>query len=214
MRILHGTKVTEAPPGWRDILAGQRVVIDLGSGDGRWAYESAKADAASFYIAIDPDAEALAEYAFKASRKPARGGIRKALFVVASVEHLPTELTAVAHVVRVNFPWGGLLRGLIEPQPSVLAGLASLIEPGGRFEIVVAYVPEYDPNAFAGDALAALDDAGIEALKPPYAAAGLQIKETQRLTQDDALAIASTWGRRLLHARPRPVFFIGGTRLE
>jgi len=213
MRILNGTKVTEASPGWRDAIAGERVVVDLGAGDSRWVYESARVDAASFYIAIDPDAEALAEYAFKASRKPARGGVNNARFVVASVEQLPPELASIADVVRVNFPWGSLLRGLIEPQPSVMAGLASLVKRDGRFEIVVAYMPEYDPNAFAGEALPALDEAGIEALKPAYAAAGLQIQETQRLTQDDALAIASTWGRRLLHTRPRPVFFIRGTRV-
>src|SRR3972149_1267415 len=44
MRILNGTKVIDAEPGWREALlrGGRRVVIDLGAGDGRFAYESAR----------------------------------------------------------------------------------------------------------------------------------------------------------------------------
>src|SRR3989304_2476703 len=94
MRILSGTKVIDAEPGWREALlrGGRRVVIDLGAGDGRFAYESARNDAASFYVAVDPDAAALAAYAFRAGRKPARGGVANAHFVVAPVGALPAPL--------------------------------------------------------------------------------------------------------------------------
>ena len=214
MRILLGTKVTEAPPGWQEVFAGRRVVVDLGAGDGRWAYESARADGASFYIAIDPDSEALAEYAFKASRKPARGGVKNACFVVASVEQLPSELSAIADVVRVNFAWGSLLRGLIEPQRSVLRGLASLLKPGGGFEIVLSYVPEYDPNAFNGEQLSAPNQTSLDALRPAYAIAGLQIEDVHGVSQEEALAIPSSWGRRLLHVRARPVFWLSGVKVS
>ena len=211
MRILNGTKVTEAPPGWRDALAGRRVVIDLGAGDGRWAYETARRDPPGVYIALDPDAETLSEYAYRASRRPARGGVANAHFVVASVELLPPELDGVADVVRVNFPWGSLLRGLIEPQAGVLRALASLSKRGGRFELVLAYVPEHDTGAFAGQALPALDTSRIEALEGAYRASGLDVEEYRSLTQDEALAVESTWGRRLLHARPRPVWWLAGS---
>src|SRR3972149_3526249 len=133
MRILNGTKVIDAEPGWREALlhGGRRVVIDLGAGDGRFAYESARNDAASVYVAVDPDAAALAAYAFRACRKPARGGVANAHFVVA-VAALPAPLHALADLVCVNFPWGGLLRGLLQPETAVLRALASLAKPGGR----------------------------------------------------------------------------------
>src|SRR3972149_5097123 len=75
MRLLQGTKVGEAPAGWREALVASRrsVVVDVGAGDGRFVYESARRDAERFYVAIDPDATALGEYAFRAARKPARG---------------------------------------------------------------------------------------------------------------------------------------------
>jgi 16S rRNA (adenine(1408)-N(1))-methyltransferase len=213
MRILNGTKVTDAPPGWREALlaAGQPVVIDLGAGDGRWVYESARRDASSVYVGIDPDADALGEYAYRASRKPARGGVDNAAFVVAAVEALPAEVLGLADVVRINFPWGSLLRGLLEPDVSMLHAVASLGRAGARWELVMSYDPQHDTSAFHGEALPALDASHVaEVLVPAYAAAGLTVAEQRRLTADEALAIPSTWGRRLLHARPRDVYWLAG----
>ncbi|HEU0075893.1 MAG TPA: methyltransferase domain-containing protein [Dehalococcoidia bacterium] len=212
MRVLHGTKVIEAPPSWRDNVTrdGRPVIVDLGAGDGRYAYESARNDPSRLYVGVDPDATALAEYAYRASRKPARGGVENARFVVAPLEQLPADLEAIAALVRINFPWGSLLRALLEPDPSALATLTKLA-PGGRFEIVFSYDPQHDTGAFAGDPLPPLDEARIaDFLAPAYRAAGLDTTAQRRLTQDEALAIPSSWGRRLLHARPRNVYWIAG----
>lgn len=214
MRILHGTKVIEAPPSWRDSIEhdGRPVVIDLGAGDGRWVYDSARGDPARFYIGIDPDADALGESAFRASRKPARGGVDNAAFVIASVERLPPELTGLAGHIRINFPWGSLLRAFLEPDSARLRSVAALAAPGGSFEIVFSYHPNHDTNAFTGDPLPALEPSYIETvLVPAYHDAGLDVTQHRRLTQDEALAIPSSWGRRLLHARPRDVYYVSGS---
>jgi 16S rRNA (adenine(1408)-N(1))-methyltransferase len=214
MRLLQGTKVVESPPDWREGIEsdGRPVVIDLGAGDGRYAYESARSDPSSLYIAVDPDAAALAEYAYRAGRKPARGGITNAIFLVAAVEKLPGELEGLAKRVRINFPWGNLLRVLLAPDPPILGAIARLLEPDSVAEIVLSYDPGHDTGAFAGDPMPALDQARIETeLIPAYKAAGLPISTWRRLTQDEALAIPSSWGRRLLHARPREVFLVAAT---
>jgi 16S rRNA (adenine(1408)-N(1))-methyltransferase len=210
MRILHGKQVIEAAADWRGRLdaSARPVVVDLGAGDGRYAYECARRDAEALYIAVDPDAATLAEYAYRASRKPARGGVENAVFVVAAVEDLPAELHSLANRVRINFPWGSLLRGLLEPNAGILHAVASLLKPEGEVEIVMSYDPEHDPNAFTGPPLPPLDDGYLrDVLVPAYAAAGLPFTEHRRLTRDEALDVASTWGRRLLHARPRDVYF-------
>ena len=211
MRILHGKQVVDTPPDWRERIAatGRPVIVDLGAGDGRYAYECARTDPESLYIAVDPDAETLADYAFRASRKPARGGVANAVFVVAAAEGLPSELRGLADRVRVNFPWGSLLRGLLQPQPDILTVVMALLLPGGVLEIIMSYDPANDPNAFAGDPLPAFDAGYLEAsLVPAYEAAGIVCTGHRRLTQDEALAVPSTWGRRLLHARPRDVYFL------
>jgi 16S rRNA (adenine(1408)-N(1))-methyltransferase len=213
VRILHGSKVVEAPASWRlQIEAdGREVIVDLGAGDGRYVYESARRDPTRLYVGIDPDGDAMTEYAYRASRKPARGGIENARFVVAAVEGLPDELLGLAGLVRVNFPWGSLLRGLLEPDRQTLGHLRSLLGASGRFEIVLAYDPEHDTGAFGGGSLPSLSEQYIrEVLGPAYESAGLPVNDYHRLTQDEALEIPSTWGRRLLHSRPRDVFFLSG----
>lgn len=214
VRLLRGTKIVEAPPDWRFEVErlGREVVVDLGAGDGRFVYESARADPSRLYVAIDPDAEALKEYAFRAARKPARGGVENAVFVVAAVEDMPPELSGLAALVRVNFPWGSLLRGLLEPKAETLRALARLLVPGGRFEIVLSYNPAHDTGAFAGGPLSPVSDAyARQTLAAAYRNAGLHVDTVRRLAQDEALALPSTWGRRLLHARPREVVLVAGT---
>ncbi|HXH23245.1 MAG TPA: class I SAM-dependent methyltransferase [Dehalococcoidia bacterium] len=185
-------------------------MLDIGAGDGRWAYEQARRDPGSLYIALDPDAEALKEYAFRAARKPARGGAANALFVVGSVEAPPPELLACADELRVNFPWAALLRGLLLADRATLRGLSSLGKPGARFELVLTYDPAHDHGAGLDASVPPLDAGVFARLAEPYAASGLRIEECRPLGRDEALAIPSTWGRRLLHGRERSVFQLSG----
>jgi 16S rRNA (adenine(1408)-N(1))-methyltransferase len=212
VRVLQGKRTVEAPASWRDELPSGRVVIDVGAGDGRYVYDCARLEPGAVFVAVDPDADTLAEYAFRASRKPARGGAANARFVVAAVEDLPAQLHGLADVIRVNFPWGGLLRGLALPERHVLDALARLAAPHARFEIVFSYDPVHDLAGLAGQTLPPLTEAYIDlTLAPAYAAAGLQIETRRQMTAEEALAIASTWGRRLLHARNRDVFWLEGS---
>src|SRR5688500_12383577 len=102
MRLLEATELVDAPAGCHAAIdaAWPRVSIDVGAGDGRWAYEQARRDPTTFHIALDPDADALAQYAFRAARKPARGGVANACFVVASAESPPPELAGLATALQ------------------------------------------------------------------------------------------------------------------
>jgi len=196
-------------------IEGRRIIVDLGAGDGRFAYERARAEPDGLFIAIDPDADALAEYAFRASRKPARGGVSNVVFVVASVEEIPPELDGVADVVRVNYPWAGLLRSLLLATPEAPKAIGRLLRNDGRFEIVATYDAHHDAALLGGDAGIRFDLEHIEqTLVPRYAEHGLRVEEARHLSRDEALAIPSTWGRRLLHGRARDVFWIAGRRIR
>ncbi len=212
MRLLLGTKITEAEPDWRQALPRRPVLIDLGAGDGRFAYEQARHDPENLYVAVDADSATLSEYAFKAARKPSRGGIGNAIFVVAAAEALPEELAGIASLIRVNFPWGSLLRGLVLPEPTILKAVAGLASPDARFEFVICYDPIHDLAGLGGEPLKPLDQTRIDTvLEPAYAAAGLLLKARRKLDLKEALAIPSTWGRRLAYGHRRDVFLIEGS---
>ncbi len=87
------------------------IIVDLGTGDGRFVYQSARQNPARFYLGIDASANLLEKVSEKIHRKPAKGGLKNALFIQAAVEALPEELEGIADEVHIHFPWGSLLKG-------------------------------------------------------------------------------------------------------
>jgi hypothetical protein len=215
MKVLEGPRIVDVGADWRAAVEAteRRVVVDVGAGDGRWSYEMARGDPETLFVALDPDGAALQEYAFRASRKASRGGVENAVFVAASIESPPAELAGLADEVHVNFPWAALLRGLLLPERDVLRGLRAIAKPGSPIRLVVTYDAGHDHGAGVDPGSGPLDRRALERLEDPYRENGVEIEETRLLTRDEALAIPSTWGRRLLHGRPRDVFEVTARRL-
>ena len=89
------------------------VVVDIGTGDGRFVCELAKDNPDKFIIGIDSSKENLRKYSSKILKKPSRGGLKNILYIWASVSDLPRDLIGVANQVFINFPWGELLKGIL-----------------------------------------------------------------------------------------------------
>ncbi len=214
MRALKGSKVVELGDDQIRTLLGpyRGVVIDLGTGDGRFVYTLARADPERLYVGIDPVAENMREYAVRASRKPAKGGAPNVLFVVASAEEPPQELYGVAAEVHVNLPWGSLLRGIVLGDERVLGGIRALAMPGARIEILV------NASIFTGAAslevrdLPELTPAYVETLAPRYAAAGITIVDAALVEDIELKRLPTTWARRLGHGREPRTFRIRAIR--
>jgi 16S rRNA (adenine(1408)-N(1))-methyltransferase len=84
------------------LLTGQGVVIDIGTGDGRFVYQLARENPRKFYIGIDVNPEPLQKISRKVHRKPTKGGLPNAIFIQATVEALPPELDGVADEVHIH----------------------------------------------------------------------------------------------------------------
>lgn len=185
-------------------LAGSaRVLIDIGTGDGRFVYRWAGAHPETFCIGIDAVGERMREVSHRASRKPARGGRPNAIFVVASAEALPEELSGLADALSINFPWGSLLSALVLPEPQVLAALRRLARPGAEL-IALLNQSVFDDRPYAERiGLPALTDERIEeTLRPAYRAAGFEIRGSQ-LLDDGAVPHQTSWGQHLMLASGR-----------
>lgn len=179
-----------------------RVLIDVGTGDGRFVYRSAGADPGAFCIGIDAASDRMREVSHRAGRKPARGGRPNALFVVASAQALPEELAGLADTVSVNFPWGSLLDALVRPDPTVLAALRRLSRDGGDL-LALFNQSVFDDRAYADRlGLPELTDARVdEALRPAYLAAGFEIRASRLLEGD--VPHQTSWGQHLTLASGR-----------
>src|SRR5215831_11298295 len=137
---------------------GEGIVIDIGTGDGRFVYESAQENPRKFYIGIDANARPLEKISEKIYRKPDKGGLPNVLFLQAAVEDLPAELDAVADEVHVHFPWGSLLRIVATGDEDGLRNLRRICAPDGLLEIVIGLDPERDRSEIERLGLAPLTD--------------------------------------------------------
>lgn len=143
-------------------------------------------------IGIDPDANALRERSAAAARRPDRGGLPNALFLVASAETLPADLAGVADQLRVTLPWGALLRGAAAPEPWFAALIRRLPAPGAEITIVLSVVPS---DRLPG--LPRLDAASAEVLAGRYVSAGLSVHEVAPVTDAQVADLGSSWAKRL-----------------
>jgi len=194
----------------REAAAAERVVVDLGAGDGRWIFRIARAHPAWFCVGVDANAAGMRETARRAGRKPARGGAPNAWFLRAMVAALPAALEGLADEVHVHLPWGSLLRAVVAPEPETLRRIARLCRSGATVCVRVNASILDDPAVVARLSLPAAGKQSLEArLTAAYAAAGIQVA----ITQTD-LDLATSWARRLGAGRPMRVLAIDGTVID
>ena len=191
----------------------EEVVIDVGTGDGRFVLRTARERSRSLVIGIDPVQDAMADVARRASAKPARGGVPNALFLIASAEALPAELSSRASLVTVNFPWGGLLRTLVLPDAEGLRAVVGLLQPGGRLIALLNASVTDDRDYGERLGLPPLEDAHIEErLVPGWRESGLDGVTWRRLAPDEEPSHHTTWARRLVRGSNRSTIVVEGAR--
>jgi 16S rRNA (adenine(1408)-N(1))-methyltransferase len=190
------------------------VTIDLGAGDGLFAYRYALAHPARFIIAIEPVRENVREASAKAAKKPERGGAPNVLFVVASVELLPEELRAVADEMFVTLPWGSLMRGIILGDAAVLAAIASLGREGAAVRVVLNTRIFDDPVPVEARDLPELSpEYATNVLGPAFSNAGLRLDVSRWMEPAEVAALGTTWAKRLSHRSPPRSLLIEATVL-
>jgi 16S rRNA (adenine(1408)-N(1))-methyltransferase len=165
------------------------VVADIGTGDGRAVLARAAAEPDWLLIGVDAAAAAMAESA----RRAARRGPSNALFLAEGAESLAaTPLAGRVDLVTVNFPWGSLLRGIVGLDAGAMAGVAALVAPGGRLEVLASVMP-----ADGVDGMAMLDAESQPAIRQAWARTGLHLVSIWPATDAEIVDSRSSWARRL-----------------
>ena len=188
---------------------GEGVVIDIGTGDVVFVYQSARETPQKFYIGIDAASQALEKISEKIHRKPAKGGLPNVLFIQAAVETLPAELDSVADEVHVHFPWGSLLRAVATGDEIVLRGLRRLCVPGALLEIILGLDPSRDSSEIEALGLSPLTPEFLEmTLVPRYEASGFEVLEKGLLAPSEWPKLKTSWAKRLQGNTGRTLVYI------
>lgn len=191
-----------------------RLAIDVGTGDGRFAFRLAQEHPETLVIGMDPVREAMREFSSRAARKPTRGGLDNLIYIVAGIEQPPEELAGVAGEVHVNLPWGSLMRGIILGDEVVVRNLSNLMSPDGEIRIILNTRIFADPIPLEAQDLPELTPDYVgETLAPIYLHHGIKLTHAGSLPPEDLLDLGTTWARRLSHRMPPPSFLIEGRRV-
>lgn len=172
-----------------------RMLVDVGCGDGAFPYRVARAHADLLCVGLDPNRERMAEYARRARRKPARGGLENVLYVPAGIEALPADLAHVADLITLNFPWAGLLERLLTGELRLFESLRGLARDPCYLHMLIN--TDAPPPGLPAITL----DGVRDALAPPLAAVGAVLVEVALLPPD--ARVPSEWGGRLIRGSGR-----------
>jgi 16S rRNA (adenine(1408)-N(1))-methyltransferase len=171
------------------------VTLDLGTGDGRFVRHLARHCPTAAAIGLDTCPANL--------RNSSRSAPDNALFLIADALTLPAELERLATCLTVNFPWGSLLRGLVDGDRGLLDGLRRLGRTGASLEVTV--------NAGALTDLGWTLEAGGEHVASVLGRAGFPLGPISLIGPEQLLRYPTTWAKRLAFGRDPRAMRIGAT---
>ena len=190
-------------------VTGEGIVIDIGTGDGIFVYESARANPNKFFIGIDANPRPLEKVSEKIHRNPTKGGLSNVLFMQAAIEDLPSELDGVADEVHVHFPWGSLLRAVATGDECALRKLRRICAADGVLEIIIGLDPERDQSEIERLGLRPLTADFIDReLAPRYQTSGFELIESGVLAQSEWPRLQTSWAKRLRGNENRTLVYI------
>jgi len=162
-----------------------RIILDLGTGDGKFVHCLADSFPRRFIIGVDSCRENLREYS--------RAKLPNMLFVIANAQALPRELNGLISHITINFPWGSLLESLLTGDPTLTRGLESISRPRAQIDILLN-----------GGALAEAGvdlEEGAEQIRENLLEAGWQIKAPALMDVCALKNHPSAWAKRLAFGR-------------
>jgi 16S rRNA (adenine(1408)-N(1))-methyltransferase len=210
MNVVRGKKVVDMPAAQLAgiVEAHDRVVVDLGTGDGRYALRYAQDHPRTLVIGVDALADNLREVSHRASRSPRRGGLANLVFVRASAEYIPNELRGIADEIHVLLPWGRLLVGSLLAQRDIVAGLCALAGPGASLRMIFNAEIWQDSTPKELAHLPRLNRSYVEqTMAPAYRQFGIELEQCRLMEEGEVDALATTWARKLSDGR-RPDFVL------
>lgn len=176
------------------LAAHQRIILDLGTGDGKFAFHHARAFPNHFVIGVDSCRENL--------RELSRIKLSNLLFIIASAQDLPRELDGLVTHITINFPWGSLLESLLNGDSKLMRSLASIARSNASLDIRL----NGGALAEAGTTL----ENGAGSIYNNLFQAGWQVKTPVAMQACDLHRFPSTWAKRLAFGRdPRAIQLSG-----
>jgi predicted RNA methylase len=198
METIRGKKSLELDfSGLKDRLTNyDRIILDLGTGDGRYARTLAREHSDWFIVGVDSCRENLREHS--------QTKLQNLLFIIASAQKLPNEFDGFVSHITINFPWGSLLESLLAGDPMLMRGLESVSRSTTSLELRL----NGGALAEAGTSL----EAGVKTIHNNLLQAGWHVKTPVTMDASSLKDFPSTWSKRLAFGRDPRAMILSGQR--
>ena len=196
METIRGRKSLEIDlNGLKERLANyNHILLDLGTGDGRYVRTHAEQHPNWFVIGIDSCRENLREHS--------RAKLQNMLFVIATAQNLPKELNGLISHITINFPWGSLLESLLATDPMLMRGLKSVSRSRASLKLRL--------NSGALAETGRTLETGTDRIYYNLLQAGWQLEHPTLMDASALKKFPSTWAKRLAFGRdPRAMTVTG-----
>jgi 16S rRNA (adenine(1408)-N(1))-methyltransferase len=115
--------------------------------------------------------------------------------------------------VRIQFPWGTLLRGLVTGDPEALSRLIRVCAPDANLKMIISLDPSRDQSEMARWNLPPIDVEYVRAtLFPRYEKTGFQMMEARVLSASEIFTLNSSWAKRLYSSNRLSILMTGMAR--
>lgn len=171
--------------------------MDVGTGDGAFAYQLAKSEPHTLVIGVDSNADNLRDLSHKAARKPSKGGLSNVLFGHLALEQAPGELEEIADAISIILPWGSLLKAVAIPELECLKKLRGLCKVDARLNVVFGYSKVADPTMVRDLGLPDLTgDEIYQKLVGGFTQADFRVRATP-ISVEAIRELPTTWAKKL-----------------
>ncbi len=184
------------------------VVVDIGTGDGRFIYEQAKAHPDRLFIGIDPNHGNLQKISLKAAAKREKGGLENVYFVLGSIEALPTELNHRVNQVFINLPWAGLLEKVIKVEPTAWGTIARICQSGAFIDVLIGYDEVQEAGVKDRLNLPEIFSDHIAVMAIKLEGVGFELVESEEVDATVLKDYPSSWAKKLLYSKDRKFYFL------
>ena len=168
-----------------------KTVLDIGTGDGRFVYKNAEKDKKVFFVGMDPAEKQLKMYSSKTNRKK----LNNCLFIIGSIENVPSELFSFFDEIYINLPWGTLLEKIVKTNKNLVDDIKNLLKKKGKVIIVLGYAQEFEPSETKRLLLPEIDREYIEKNVLPSFEKDFNVKSFSIIDKNDLGCLETTWAK-------------------
>ncbi len=171
-----------------------RIILDLGTGDGRYVRTLADRHPDWFILGVDSCRENL--------HKTSQAKTSNMMFIIARAQDLPWELNGLVSHIAINFPWGSLLESLLRGDPALIRGLESICRANASLDLRL----NGGALAEAGTTL----EAGVRQIHSNLLWAGWQVRDPMEMNTRALRSFPTTWAKRLAFGRDPRALALNG----